>query len=231
MASASAPERRYRLPSMYSVKLPPSAWLMKPASPGCRRMGTPDGTITASTSRWITKLSWACDTALLRGNRVAAGQCGIERVPAQAGALHPRGKFAHSRQRRQLAEAVGRGALFGQQRVHPREQRVDLGARPALDGLGHQRGRGHRDGAAVALETQIRDAVALAAQRQRQAVAAQRIVALRLAVVRVQPPEVARMAVVVEDHLAVQVGQFHQRNTSTARRTAFSSWCTSASVL
>ena len=52
--------------------------------------------------------------------------------------------------------------MVGEQRVHALEQLLRLGARLALDGLGHHRGRGHRDGAAIALEAQVGDAIAVA---------------------------------------------------------------------
>ena len=122
----------------------------------------------------------------VRRGGVGLRQRRVQRVPAQAGAFHARREFAHAGQRRQLAQIRAAGAVLGQQRVHALEQRVDGGALLALDGLGHHRGRCHRDGAAIAFEAQVRDAVAVAPQRDGEPVAAQGVVALRLGVMRIQ---------------------------------------------
>src|SRR5688500_5061580 len=102
MASASAPARRNRLPSMYSVKLPPSAWVMKPDCPDFNSISMPAGTMTALTSRQRTKGSLSCvrigsgEGLLGLDGDVAAFERGVQRVPGQAGAFHAHREIAHA---------------------------------------------------------------------------------------------------------------------------------------
>ena len=91
--------------------------------------------------------------------------------------------------------------------MHPLEQRLRLGGRLALQALRHQRCRGLRDRAALALEAEVVDDVAVQPQVERQVVAADRVEALGLAVGVLQLAVVARPPVVVQDDLLVQVGQ------------------------
>ena len=93
------PRRRYRLPSIYTVKLPPSAWLMNPAWPGCNLIGCPGHHHRLDFALDDKRLVIVAPHALLGGNLVTGrrvGQRGIERVPAQAGAFHACRKFAHA---------------------------------------------------------------------------------------------------------------------------------------
>ena len=102
---------------------------------------------------------------------------------------------------------------------------------PALHALGEQRGRGDRDRAAAALERHVADPVAVELHEQRQAVAAQRVEALGMAVGSGHRPEIARIAVVVDDHVAVELAQVHQPSTSRARASAATRRSISARVL
>ncbi len=82
-------------------------------------------------------------------------------------------------------------------------------ARLALDRLGHQRGRRGRDRAALALEADVLDLVVRDLQPQRQAVAAQGIEAFDAGIGGVERAEIPRPAIVVEDHVAIQIIEFH----------------------
>ena len=101
---------------------------------------------------------------------------------------------------RRLARSPGRGSRG----TAPRPRRTVL----PLHRLGHQRGRGGRDRAARALEARRRASRSpSSAQRDLHPVAAQRVVALGLAVGVGERPEVARPPVVVEEDLLIEVAQ------------------------
>jgi hypothetical protein len=106
-------------------------------------------------------------------------------------------------------------AIGGDQLVEALEERLGLGLGLALDHLGHQRGRGHRDGAAAALEGGVLDDAVLQREVDGDLVAAERVVAARLAVRVLGRAEVPRLAVMVEDDLLVEVAQLgHQPKIS-----------------
>src|SRR5215212_5441117 len=192
----------------------------------------PAGTTTARTSRFTTNGSLACERMALfrRDRRRLLFQRGVQRVPAESGALDPHGELAHARQCSELAELGGwRGVRLGEKAVHFTEEAADSGAIFALDGLRHHRSGRRRNGATATLEAYVFYALAIHAQEQGQAVAAQRVVALRLRIRRVQRAEIARLAVVIEDHVAVEILQLHQGNTSRtlwSAATSFSTSCT-----
>src|SRR5215216_4961453 len=102
---------RNRLPSTYTVKLPPSAWVMKPVLPSRSVTGMPAGTMMASTSRRrVTgSCSWRYTVVfgLFGGDGCTGGaiERGVQRMPAQARALDPRRELAHAAERSELAEA------------------------------------------------------------------------------------------------------------------------------
>ncbi len=77
----------------------------------------------------------------------------------------------------------------------------------ALDELGQHRGRSLRDRAAAAFEADLLDRLAVGGKpdRDRDLVAAERVLALGVRVGIGEQPVVARVLVVVEDHLAVEV--------------------------
>ena len=84
--------------------------------------------------------------------------------------------------------------------------RRDLGGGLALDEVGEHRGRRLADRAAAALEPDLLDDVALAEpDRDRDLVAAQRVLALRRRVGVLEQPVVPRALVVVEDELPVEL--------------------------
>ena len=107
-------------------------------------------------------------------------------------------------------------AIARQHAVHRAEDLGRLGARLALDRLAHQRGRRRRDRAAAALEAQVADHVAGDVDVEVQPVAAQGIVAIGMMGRRRQLAAVPRAAVVVHDHVAVEVGKVHQRSIRIA---------------
>src|SRR5512137_1734256 len=108
----------------------------------------PAGTMIASTSRVKVTgslsarykcRSWASGrrggSPLFRGNLRLAVQRRVERVPAQARALHARRELADAGQCAELAQAghVDVDIVPGQQVVHLPEEFLDLGHGPALD--------------------------------------------------------------------------------------------------
>jgi hypothetical protein len=99
---------------------------------------------------------------------------------------------------------------------HFAEQPGGLVARLALDGFAHERGRGGRDRAAAAFEAQVADQVAGQVDVEEQSVAAQRIVAFCVAAGFRQASPVSRAAVVIHDHVAVEIGEVHQRSIRMA---------------
>src|SRR5579862_701640 len=195
----------------------------------------PAGTMTARTSRLTTKGSFSCRRMGLfggYGRRLVFTERRVERVPAEARALDSYGKLAHARERGELAErGVGGRVVAREQRVHLAEELAHGRAVASLDGLRHERRGGGRDRATLALEADVLDALAVEAHGERELVTAQRVVAFRAAVGVVDPAEIARMAVVIEDHVAIELLEIHQWNTWRARSSALTSAPTSPSVL
>ena len=155
--------------------------------------------------------------SVLHGLVTAALERRVQRVPAEAGAFHAHREFAHAGQRGQLAEVFRhRRVVLRQHLVHFVEQVRDLGAAFALDRLAHQRCGGDGDRAALAVEAQVGDAIAIEPQRDVQPVAAQRVVAIGRRIGGLEPAEQPRGLVVIEDHVAIEVLEVHQPNTSRA---------------
>src|SRR5450631_455814 len=153
-------------------------------------------------------------------------------MPTERCALYTRRVFAHAGERGQLAQILrGRRILAREKRTHALEYLIDRRAALALDGLGHERRGGRGDGAALALEMHVFNSIAVQAHENRQAVAAERVMSFRLRIARIQTAEVSRPAVVIEDHVAIQILQVHQANTSRTRSTAHASRATSSAVL
>jgi hypothetical protein len=172
---------------------------------------------------------------LFRARRAAFRlERGVQRVPGQAGALHPRRELANAAEDGQLAEALLHRVLDAG-RYHPvelLEHPLGFFDRPALDGVGHERGRGARDGAAGPLERDTLDDAALDVDLYREMVPAERVATLRVAVRLGQRAEVPRPLVVIEDHLLVQLSQVgHQPNILLTCPIASTSRSTSSRVL
>ena len=74
----------------------------------------------------------------------------------------------------------------------------------------------------------VGDAIAVEIRVHGQAIAAQRIVAVRMHVGRLELAEVPRMAVVIDDHVAIEVFEVHR--LSRARLRVCSSAATSRSI-
>src|SRR6188768_1075259 len=118
---------------------------------------------------------------------------------------------------------------MGEHLVNLVEQVRDLGAPLALDGFAHERGGGHGNGATLAIETQIGDAIVLEFQRDVEPVTAQGVVSVGGRIGRIEPAEEARALVVIQDHIAVEVLEVHQLKTSRAFANADTSASTSDS--
>jgi hypothetical protein len=130
-------------------------------------------------------------------------------MPAQARALHARRIFAHAREGSQLSELIAGGRIIGEQLMHAVEQLQRFFSTFAFDGLGHQRRGRRRYGASLTLEANVADGPVVEFEAQRQVIAAHRVVAFDAGVGGLQVAEVARPAVVIEDHVAIKIIQFH----------------------
>src|SRR5579871_4758074 len=127
----------------------------------------------------------------------------VERgVPGERGAFDAGRVGVHAGERGELAELIWRLA-GGDDAVKIVEESLCLGRGFALESRGHDRGAGLRDGAALAVEGDVGDAVAVEPQEDAALVAARRVVAVGDAVGGGQLAAVARAAVVVEDDLLV----------------------------
>ncbi len=141
-------------------------------------------------------------------------QGGIERMPCHRRTIHAGRIAAHAGEGFQLAEAgpvARRGHILqrgaGHQLVELLEEAPRLADCLALDGFGHHRCRCRRDGAPGALEGDVLHDVVADRDVDRYAVPAQRVIPFGLAVRRLGPPEVARLAVVIEDQLLIELVQ------------------------
>ena len=93
------------------------------------------------------------------------------------------------------------------------EHLLDLGSGLALDGLGHHRGRGLGDGAALALEADVANHAVGDIEVNGHVIATQGIGALGAPVGGGHGREVARVALVVEDDFLIKVVErVHGRN-------------------
>ncbi|MNL52148.1 hypothetical protein D3C87_1752980 [compost metagenome] len=103
-----------------------------------------------------------------------------------------------------VARGLG-GDLAGGQVAELLDQALGLRDGLALDVGRHHRGRGLADGARVAGEGDLLDAIALHVEGERDVVAAHRVVAFGLAVGVLHRPEVAGLLVVLQDHFLVEL--------------------------
>jgi hypothetical protein len=145
-------------------------------------------------------------------------QRGFERMPAQARAFHAGRELAHTREGAELAEAldVRIRAASRQHVVHLPEEPLGIRHRLALDALRQQRGRRDRDRAAAAVEGNVADASAVELHEDGELVAAEGIEAVGAPIGIRHLAEVARIAVVVDDDVAIQVLEVHQPSISRA---------------
>jgi hypothetical protein len=140
---------------------------------------------------------------------LAPGEGGVQGVPGERRAFHPRGKFPNARERLELAELrAARRLAVGHQVVELLEERLHLLDLAALERLGHEGRGGRGDGAAPAFERHVADHAILDLEVHLHVVAAERVVALRLVARAVHRMAVPRRLVVVEDQLLVEVAQF-----------------------
>src|SRR5512134_110897 len=132
---------------------------MNPCWPSRSFTAMPAGTMIASTSRVKVTGSLSDRYTVTPGRSSLGGnglglavQGGVERVPAEARALHAGRELAHAGERGELAEfgGIGGRVVLREQFVHAAEQPLGLGHGMALDALGQQRGGGDGDRAAAA---------------------------------------------------------------------------------
>jgi len=131
----------------------------------------------------------------------------MQRMPRQDRALHPRRQVAHAREHRQSPEMVrGRHVkLAGRHVPEFLDHLLSVAPALALDCGRHHRGRSLANGARLTLETDSVQRVVVQFQRQGQVVPAQRVVTLGPMRRIEQHAPIARLAVVIEDYLLIQI--------------------------
>src|SRR5262245_14641750 len=143
---------------------------------------------------------------------------GPEGVPGQGGAFHADRVLRDVLERDEFAEPLRlrfRVEPAREQVMKRGEQGLGFGARLALEQLGHDGGGCRGNGAALALEADVLDHVAVELQVDGEPVAAQVVVPFEVAAPPAQGAEVARPLAVLEDQVVVQLAQVgHQPNTS-----------------
>src|SRR5256885_14015737 len=96
---------------------------MNPVMPARSVTLSPAGITTASQSRESVTCSfweWYIRASLRRhGLAVGARDRGLERVPGEARAFHSRRGFAHTGERGELVEGLGRGPRARPEALHP----------------------------------------------------------------------------------------------------------------
>ena len=81
------------------------------------------------------------------------------------------------------------------------------------------------------LESNVLDASVVELHVERHAIAAQRVDAFDDAIGILDLTEISRLAVVIENHLAIEIGEIAHENSSTARFNAATSRSTSSRLL
>src|SRR5579864_5350294 len=157
-------------------------------------------------------------TASLRLDRRAGGavlERRLESMPGKRRALDPRRIGLDAEERLQPLHVVGerrRERGLGTARhlgVEALEERVRFFSRLALEDFRHERSRGLRDGAAAALEAHILDAAILERHEYGDAVAAERVVAMRQMARMLLLAEIPRALPMVEDDVLIEIAQIH----------------------
>src|SRR5690606_13681436 len=120
-------------------------------------------------------------------------------------------------ERHELVELLARLGLARQHVVHALEELEAVLYGRAFDALRHQRRRRDRDRAARALEADVGDLAVVETHIQREPIAAKRVYGVDDAVRARQLAEIARLAVVVEDDLAVELVELAHAKISWAR--------------
>jgi hypothetical protein len=115
--------------------------------------------------------------------------------------------------------------------VEALEKGFNLLNRPALDRLGHHRGGGNRDRAALAQELGVLHPAVLNLEVDVHLVAAERVVSVGFGIALLGHSEVARLAVMVQDQLLVQFAQLAHPKISFTLAIAAAKASTSLSVL
>jgi len=129
-----------------------------------------------------------------------------QRVPGKRCAVAARGEIAHYAQHCQLIHVVDRlwSVFVGEQTDEMLIERARPRDRLSTHGFGHHRCGCHGDAAARALECRFANHLAVQVHIHREAIATQRVHALRLSICALDRPEVAGVLDVIEDHLVVQ---------------------------
>jgi hypothetical protein len=137
-------------------------------------------------------------------------------VPGQGRAFNAHRKLPHAREHVEALQVVRVRAVgsvqfvvvLGAETVEGVEQPMRVRHAPALEHLGHHRGRGHRDGAAAPFERGVPDDTAVVHHEvDGQRVATDGVVAVGPAGRRLQFMVVPRIFPVVQDHLLIELAQ------------------------
>lgn len=138
-----------------------------------------------------------------------AVQRGEQGVPGEDGAFDAHGEFMHATQGAQAAHRlfVFASVAGGEHPLELGETTPRLGYGFAFELLGHQRSRGLGNCAARALKTHIADDVIVQFEKDGEVVAAERIVAFGLEVGFRERAEIARIPVVIQNHILVNIVQ------------------------
>src|SRR2546426_4423488 len=188
----------------------PSPWRWRDSRPCNRDRSIQSGSRRAAEiARTSPAVGSAEDMSLHRDRRFLLERR-AQRVPRKARALHPRGELVDPLEHDELSERL----LVDRPRGSPRdhlvkliEERARLFLGLALEGDRHH-GRGClRDRAALALEADLRDALAVHLEEEGDAVATQGARSVRRAVRGLDLVEVARVPAVVKNHVLVQLAQ------------------------
>src|SRR5262245_35644622 len=208
-----------------TVYVPPSDCVTRTWAPAGSMTFWPLGIRVASHSRrrvicslgLICRLSFSMfrirsllDSSLRRDCYPLPFQRGLQGMPGQARAFHPRGELTYPRQNCEFSQL--RGIEFcvspsGKHGMDLLEKGLRFGLGLALNAVGHDRGGSFGNRAARALKANVSDHFIFQARVYRELVTAQGIIAFRCPVRSLQLVEVARPPIMVKDDFLVEFAQ------------------------
>src|SRR5215475_10202520 len=132
-------------------------------------------------------------------------------MPRECRTLHAHGKLADAGKDLQLPEMVWLRLFVERARYHAMkfvEQLLGFLPGLSLHRLRHHAGRGFRDGAPRALETDIPELIVLNVEIDVQLIAAERVIAFGSSICVFKLMKIPRLLVVIEDDLLIELRQF-----------------------